>query len=149
MTTLSTTSPGIKPPTSIPQDTTWYHNAQADKAGPYFGAERILCTGGGVAVEELNVTGSGYLQILCAGNDGGQTNSINLTLTLDGVELYNYTHPDGRLDGPIAAGMFGYGPGADEAAVSMDAYRFEQGFTVDITTSATLCYLTYRYYLDS
>jgi len=149
MTALSTTSPGIKPPTSIPQDTTWYHNQNPENAGPQFGAISILCTGGGTPVEELNVTGSGYLQVLCAGNDAGQTNSINLTLTLDGVELYNYTHPDGRLSGPIAAGLFHWSSAGNEAGIAMDAYRFEQGFTVDITTSATLCYLTYKYYLDS
>jgi hypothetical protein len=149
MTALSTTSPGIKPPTSIPQDTTWYHNQQANFAGPQVGAITILCAGGGVAVEELNVTGSGYLQLLCAGNDASQTDSINLTLTLDGVELYNYTHLNGRLDGPIAAGAFTFNISNDDVAIALDAYRFEQGFTVDITTSATLCYLTYKYYLDS
>jgi len=148
MTSLSATSPGIKPPTSIPQDTTWYHGNYANFAGPRFGAESILCTGGGVAVEELNVTGSGYLQLLCAGNDGNDTSSINMTLTLDGVELYNYTIPNGKDEGPIAAGMFHYTT-LYSAGVSMDAYRFEQGFTVDITTSATVCYLIYKYYLDS
>lgn len=148
MTALSTVSAGIKPPTSIPQDTTWRHGQKPDEVAEYFGAKDIVCTGGGVAVEELNVTGSGYLQLLCAGNDGGQTDSINLTLTLDGVELYNYTHPDGRVDGPIAAGMLVYGGISGAGGISMDAYRFEQGFTVDITTSATACYLLYKYYLD-
>jgi len=148
MTALSTTSPGIKPPTSILQDTVWYHAQQANLVGQWGGAETILCTGGGTAVEELNVTGSGYLQLLCAGNDGGQTNSINLTLTLDGVELYNYTHANGATDGPIAAGYLAFALTVDDVAVAFDAYRFEQGFTVDITTSATQCYLTYKYYLD-
>jgi len=149
MTALSTTSPGIKPPTSIPQDTTWVHGSRPNELGPDTGAVSLLCTGGGVAVEELNVTGSGYLQLLCAGNDSSQTDSINLTLTLDGVELYNYTHPDGSSDGPIAAGMLFWSGPSVARLLSMDAYRFEQGFTVDITTSATLCYLTYKYYLDS
>jgi len=148
MTALATVSAGIKPPTSIPQDTTWFHGRNPDTVGPKTGAESLLCTGGGVAVEELNVTGSGYLQLLCAGNDSSQTNSINLTLTLDGVELYNYTHPDGEVDGPIAAGMVQLS-GTLINGVTLDAYRFEQGFTVDITTSATACYLIYKYYLDS
>lgn len=148
MTALSTVSAGIKPPTSIPQDTTWYHGRNPDQTGSRAGAESLLCTGGGVAVTELDVTGSGYLQLLCAGNDSSQSNSINLTLTLDGVELYNYTHPDGEVNGPIAAGMI-LMSGVLVNGVSMDAYRFEQGFTVDITTSATACYLTYKYYLDS
>jgi len=149
MTALSTVSAGIKPPTTIPQDTTWFHTRNPNDVAPDAGAESIVCTGGGVAVRELDVTGSGYLQLLCAGNDSGQTNSINLTLTLDGVELYNYTHPDGEVDGPIAAGMLYWGGGSGSRALSMDAYRFEQGFTVDITTSATACYLVYKYYLDS
>jgi len=148
MTSLSTTSPGIKPPTSIPQDTTWRHDQDPILAARYFGAERILCTGGGVAVQEINVTGSGYLQLLCAGNSGNISQSINMTLTLDGIELYNYTHPNGNRDGPIAAGMFHYML-STIAGLSMDAYRFEQGFTVDITTSSTQCYLIYKYYLDS
>jgi len=149
MTALSTTSPGIKPPTSIPQDTTWRHRSNPDSASIFTGTELILCTGGGVAVEELNVTGSGYLQVLCAGNGSGQPYSINLTLTLDGVELYNYTIANGSLEGPIAAGLFCFDLVNDVTSVSMDAYRFEQGFTVDITTSATACYLLYKYYLDS
>jgi len=105
MTALSTVSAGIKPPTSIPQDTIWYNAGKTDIVAGRLGAESLLCTGGGVAVEELNVTGSGYLQLLCAGNDN--------------------------------------------PAVSMDAYRFEQGFTVDITTASNQCYLIYKYYLDS
>jgi len=149
MTALSTVSAGRKPPTSIPQDTTWYHSQRPNEVGPFFGTESLLCTGGGVAVEELNVTGSGYLQILCAGNDLGDNSSINLTLTLDGVELYNYTHLNGRYDGPIAAGMLYWFSTSGGNIASMDAYRFEQGFTVDITTSAAACYLVYKYYLDS
>jgi hypothetical protein len=149
MTALSTVSAGIKPPTSIPQDTTWRHQNDPVNFADYFGTKLLLCTGGGVAVEELNVTGSGYLQILCAGINNAETVSINLTLTLDGVELYNYTIANGRFNGPIAAGMAGYLGFSSAAAASMDAYRFEQGFTVDITTSATACYLLYKYYLDS
>ena len=148
MTALSTVSAGIKPPTSIPQDTIWYNAGKTDIVAGRLGAESLLCTGGGVAVEELNVTGSGYLQLLCAGNDN-RFQSINLTLTLDGVELYNYTIPDGTNEGPIAAGLLIYHAAGDVAAVSMDAYRFEQGFTVDITTASNQCYLIYKYYLDS
>ena len=149
MTALSTVSAGIKPPTTIPQDTTWRHQSDPVNFADYFGAKSLLCTGGGVAVEELNVTGSGYLQLLCAGNNSAETVSINLTLTLDGVELYNYTIANGRYNGPIAAGMAGYLGFSSGGAPSMDAYRFEQGFTVDITTSAANCYLVYKYYLDS
>jgi len=146
MTALATVSAGIKPPTAIPQDTTCYHKGVGDTLGEAIGAESLLCAGGGVSVEELNVTGSGYLQLLLAGNASSQTNSINLTLTLDGVELYNYTQPNGQTYGPIAAGLFFYVP--NQTGASMDAYRFEEGFTVDITTSATDCYLIYKYYLD-
>lgn len=149
MTSLSTVSAGIKPPTSIPPDTSWLHDGDLNELANGTGAEKIDCSGGGVAVEELNVTGSGYLQLLCAGNRAGQTDSINLTLTLDGVELYNYTQGNGSVRGPIAAGMVHWPTASDGRVLSLDAYRFEEGFTVDITTSATQCKLVYKYYLDS
>ena len=149
MTALSTTSPGIKPPTSIPQDTIFYHGQYASVLDDYLGLSGKALTGGGVPVTELDVTGSGYLQLLCAGNGSGDTSSINLTLSIDGSELYNFTQPNASVYGPIAVGALFVNVGGNEAAISLDAYRFETGFTVDVTTSGTQGFLTYKYYLDS
>lgn len=149
MTTLSTVSAGIKPPTTILDGGIWRHYGDPEGAAIILGCEYIDCAGGGVPVTELNVTGSGYLQALLVGVTNGQTNDVQMILTLDGVELYNVTQGTLTTNGLVAAGACfinttGYG-----GAAAYDAFRFETGFDVVIDTASTGAKLVYKYYLDS
>lgn len=148
MTALSTTSPGIKPPTTILDDTRCKHDGNITSVANLCGGKNLLCTGGGTLVRELDVTGSGYLQCLFCGPQSG-TASVNLILTLDGNEIYNVTRTSLSNNGLAAAGGAWLATSGNEAGVSYDFYRFETGFTVDINTTLTNCYLVYKYYLDS
>ena len=149
MTALSTVSAGIKPPTTILTGGIWRHYGDPEGAATILGCEYINCAGGGVPVTEIDVTGSGYLQALMVGVTNGNTNDVQMILTLDGVELYNVTQGTLTTNGLVAAGACfinttGYG-----GAAAYDAFRFETGFNVVIDTLSTGARLVYKYYLDS
>ena len=140
---------GFKPPTTRLQDTVGYHASYTTFLPYLTGGLSIQSAGTGVPVTELDVSGSGYLQFLMAGTVSNPAISINLTLTLDGVELYNYTAPNTDSVGPLAVGGVYFDRAGNEGAVTLEMIRFESGFTVDMTASSTNAYLIYKYYLDS
>ena len=148
MTALSTVSAGIKPPTTRLANTEGFHNNNLSGAIYGTGSLFVASAGTGVPVRELDVTGSGYLQFLYAGNTGGATTDITLELAIDGTTLYSYTKVNAVNYGPLAVGgtyftnVFGIGTS------SLEALRFETGFTVDMTATSTNSFLVYKYYLD-
>jgi hypothetical protein len=148
MTALSTTSPGIKPPTTRLADTIGQHVGELDRASYASGGLVLYSAGTGVAVRELDVTGSGYLQFLLAGNKSGSNTDITLELAIDGTTLYSYTQVNAATWGPCAAGGLFYFSGTGGYSLSLEALRFEQGFTVDMTATSTNSGLVYKYYLD-
>ena len=149
MTALSTVSAGIKPPTTRLQNTIGVHTGQL--AGPAYctGSLVLYSAGTGVAVRELDITGSGYLQFLYAGNISGTTTDITLELAIDGVTLYSSTKVDASTYGLLAVGGMYFSGGTPGDATPLEALRFEQGFTVDMTATSTNSGLVYKYYLDS
>lgn len=149
MTSLATTSPGIKPPTTILDGGTWRHYGNPEGAAIILGCEYIDCAGGGVPVTEINVTGSGYLQALMVGVTNGQTNDVQMILTLDGTELYNVTQGTLTSIGLVCAGSCFINTSGYGGAAVYDAFRFETGFNVVIDTTSNGAKLVYKYYLDS
>ena len=149
MTALSTVSAGIKPPTTRLQDTTGQHIGNLGGPAACCGGLVLYSAGTGVPVRELDVTGSGYLQFLFAGNLSGTTTDITLTLAIDGTTLYSYTQVNASAAGPLAVGGLYFSGGSGGDAVALESLRFEQGFTVDMTATSTNSGLLYKYYLDS
>ena len=149
MTTLSTVSAGIKPPTTRLADTIGFHNNNI--AGPLFGSGglSLYSAGTGVPVRELDVTGSGYLQFLYAGNIGSTNTDITLEMAIDGTTLYSYTKVNAVNYGPLAVGGIYFSIAGNEMSVSLESLRFETGFTVDMTATSTNSFLVYKYYLDN
>ena len=149
MTALSTVSAGIKPPTTRLQNTIGAHLGDVIVPARCAGGLVLYSAGTGVPVRELDVTGSGYLQFLFAGNVSGTTTDITLEMAIDGTTLYSYTQVNASWGGPIAVGgLYSAGSTAGDA-VALEALRFETGFTVDMTATSTNSALVYKYYLDS
>jgi len=149
MTALSTVSAGIKPPTTRLANTIGFHNGQIDGVLFGCGGLSLYSAGTGVPVRELDVTGSGYLQYLYAGNTGGVTTDITLELAIDGTTLYTYTKVDASNYGPLAVGGAYFTNAGDLASTPLESLRFETGFTVDMTATSANSFLVYKYYLDN
>jgi len=148
MTALSTTSPGVKPPTTILSNTIGYHDTLIRQFKYICGGHEVNCVNSGAPTTMLNVTGSGYIQFLFAGNQAGQTNPIALDLSIDGSLLVSSSVANGSVTGPIVAGGTYANGSASRLSCVLDAYRFDTGFSVDVTCTSAICWLIYKYYLD-
>ncbi len=146
MSSFSTASAGMRPPTLLASKQHGYHGAAPIYVYEPMGGYYYTYTGAGSVVRALNVTGRGIIQGLYFGCDSATTSS-SIELIIDGVSVYS----DSSLPNIINSGYCPVGGcfvdiTTNNFSVTQSAIPFNTSFTVDVSCNLTSI-LSYKYYL--
>ena len=142
MTSLSTVTAGIKAPSALLPNRTFYALNNVSGMDYLVGAIEVAYTGGSGVQTVLNVSGSGVIQWCCFGADA-VTTSATMTIDIDGTQVLNESR--GNI---YDAGIMGIGSwelDGSRNAFAFDWVPFYSSFvvTVSCNTNATFGYIYY------
>tara|TARA_Y100000385_G_scaffold74999_1_gene75773 strand:- start:324 stop:767 length:444 start_codon:yes stop_codon:yes gene_type:complete len=146
MSSFSTASAGMRPPSSFPGTMHGNHGGTASSIAECMGGALYQYTGAGSVVTPLDVTGRGIIEGIYFGANATTTSS-SIQLIIDGVTIYS----DSSLNNIITQGYSPIGGAyvnyADAMSTTTGAIvPFNTGFSVSISCNIN-AWFSYKYYL--